>query len=510
MSAPDSSQPDDPADNAPTGFIQRLLDPRSLQTLMAAGGGLLSLGLVIWLAVIGVFDEPVHAAIGLGVANLGLLAGGVALAAKTRYRTAGRAIAMLACLLLPLNLWFYDAQGLVTLRDGGHLWLPALACCVAYAAVARLLKDSLFVYAFAAGVAMTGMLFLADAQVGRFWEVLAPSTLLVGLGVACVHSERLFPTRAARDEDAAFTRGDFGLAFFRAGHALMGSGLAVLLGGRLAGRFYETLFAGPGWFEAPDVATVASLKLVALGLTLVGAYTYAYSRLVVGGRRFVVCGLLTLGWAGVIGIDLLGIEFTEELGVGLLAAVSVGCLATKQALNGTSYTSDDDVLSNEPAEALPHNLSHDVLPGLSVTAAWTAGVALALALWQLTRGVFLAPLEFSDFAITVQYVAAAATVVAAFAARLWFTRREDEASRSHRFLGRRPSWRRVGRRSCGVAPRDSRHDAWRAGARLDACPGRTPCLGFPRTQCDTPNRRRPSSRGDRRPAGHVRDARGVL
>lgn len=36
---------------------------------------------------------------------------------------------LLACLLMPLNLWFYDAQGLITLREGGHLWIPAVVCC---------------------------------------------------------------------------------------------------------------------------------------------------------------------------------------------------------------------------------------------------------------------------------------------------------------------------------------------------------------------------------------------
>src|SRR5690606_16829811 len=187
-------------------------DPRSLQALMLGGGGLLTLGLVLWLTVIGVFDEPLHAAIGLGLANFALLGAGVGLAARTRYRLAGRATAMLACLLLPLNLWFYDAQGLVTLADGGNLWVPALVCCVVYAGVARGLKDSLFVYAFAAGVAMTGLVFLADGDVARFWEVLAPSTLLVSLGVACIHAERFFPI--ATDADEPFSRQNFGLAFF--------------------------------------------------------------------------------------------------------------------------------------------------------------------------------------------------------------------------------------------------------------------------------------------------------
>ncbi|TWT86746.1 hypothetical protein Mal64_35760 [Pseudobythopirellula maris] len=399
-----------PGDTAPSkaGLIQLLLDPRSLQTLMIAGGSLLTLGLVIWLVVIGVFNEPLHAALGLGAANLGLLVAGVAVADRTRYRIAGRGVAMLASLLLPLNLWFYDAQGLISLEGGGHLWLPALACCVAYAVVARVLKDSLFVYAFVGGVAMTGMLFLADAHVGHFWEVMAPSTLLVVLGAACVHAERLFPELTPREEDVAFTRGDFGLAFFRAGHAAMGAGLGLLLGGRLAGRFYETLFDGRGWFEVPDVATVGAAQLTAFGLALVGAYTYAYSRFALGGRRFLLFSMLSLFWSLVIGVDLLGIEFTESLFVGMLAVVSVGCYAATRL-----YASPRGETTEESANYVAADEAETLAPALRATGAACANVALVLVLLQLMRGLFVPEGGLLAFHLGLGYCLAGAATLAA-------------------------------------------------------------------------------------------------
>ena len=78
------------------------------------------------------------------------------------------AVTLLACLVMPLNLWFYDSQGLITIKDGGHLWVAALVCCVLYAVSASLLRDPMLVYVFVGGVALTGLLLLADQLVSRF------------------------------------------------------------------------------------------------------------------------------------------------------------------------------------------------------------------------------------------------------------------------------------------------------------------------------------------------------
>ncbi|TWT97980.1 hypothetical protein Pla108_21350 [Botrimarina colliarenosi] len=382
----------------PNRLVAMLVDPRGLQALMLAGGGLLSLGLVLWLFVIGVFDEPLPAAVGLGVANFALLGLGVAVCLRTRYRLAGRATAMLACLLLPLNLWFYDAQGLVTLAGGGNLWIPALIGCVVYAGVARWLRDSLFVYAFAAGVAMTGLVFLADGDVGHFWEVLAPSTLLVTLGVAAIHAERLFPTAQADAPDDPFTRQNFGLAFFRAGHTLLASGLVVLLAGRFAGRFYETLFAHLEWFTQPDVSLVGQVKLAACGLTLAGAYAYAYShRFVARGHRFVVMAALCLAWCALIGVDLAGIELTETLAASLLGAVAIACRVAGRWLT----------TQNEDEESGADSRATDRVAGVAATA------ALTLVLVQLFRALLVGSAGPLGFDFGLGYIAAAGLATAA-------------------------------------------------------------------------------------------------
>lgn len=300
-------------------FIEVLVDPKTLQGLMACGAGLLVVGLVVWLWSIGVFENPMVVATCMGVANCAVIAGGVATVRGTRYQTAGKAITMLGCLVMPLNLWFYDAQGLITLDQGGHLWVPAVACCLIYAAVARVLADPKFVYAIVGGVTMTGLLLLADQNVGRFWEILSPSALMVVIGMICIHAERAFSPGSG-----PFSRDNFGKAFFHAGHAVLAAGLLLLLGGRLAGLFYESFLADLGWFAKPLVTTQTNLKAFALLLAMSGAYSYVYSQLVVKARgRYVASAVLTLLWSAIILLDLLSIPFTIMLVTLLLAGTSL-------------------------------------------------------------------------------------------------------------------------------------------------------------------------------------------
>ena len=301
-------------------FFELVLDPRTLQALMACGAGVLVTGLVVWLWSIGVFENPKVAATCLGIANAAVVVGGISLVRFTRYQTAGKAVTMLGCLVMPLNLWFYDAQGLITLDQGGHLWVPAVFCCLVYAVVARVLADSKFVFAIVAGVTMTGLLLLADQHVARFWEVLSPSALMVVIGMICIHAERAFAPG-----DGPFSREKFGKAFFQAGHIVLASGLMLLLGGRLAGWFYDPLFAELGWFVKPAVSTQTNLKFFALLLAMGGAYSYIYSQLVVKSEgRYVASSVLTLLWSAVILIDLLNIPFTMSLLALLLAAAALG------------------------------------------------------------------------------------------------------------------------------------------------------------------------------------------
>ena len=199
---------------------------------------------------------------------------------------------------MPLNLWFYHAHNLITLE--GHLWVAALVCCVLYAASALVLRDSMFVYVLAGGVAMTGLLMLAD--MGKFWEIAAPSTLLVVLGMICLHVERAFP-----DADGPFSRG-VRPGLLLVGPALLGSGRCCCSAPRWraigcigpSSNHLRSLASGP-----PVVVTEQWGRLLALGLVIAGTYAYAYSDLVV--RRvgiYIYLAVLTLLWAEVLIINL--------------------------------------------------------------------------------------------------------------------------------------------------------------------------------------------------------------
>jgi hypothetical protein len=341
MKRPATVEPIEPA--APPAprrsIIDILLDPRTIQWLLASGGALLVLGLVIWLAAEGLFENKLFVAVLLGVANAALLGGGWALIHFTRYQIAGRAVTLLACLVMPLNLWFYDAQGLITIKEGGHLWMPALVICALYAVSARLLKDPVFVPVFVAGATMTGLLILADQLLHRFWEITAPATLLVVLGLIFIHAERLFPVY-----DGPFSRRRFGLTFFWSGHAVLALGLLLLLCAQLLGGWLypvvKPVYEYFG-FTQPEIVTTMGGRWWALLLVLAGTYAYAYSDVVV--RRvgvYIYIAVFTLLWAEVVLItifaDVLTIPAAEVVAIalaltGLLANFVLVSMAKGQA-----------------------------------------------------------------------------------------------------------------------------------------------------------------------------------
>jgi hypothetical protein len=309
-------------------LMEILLDPRSIQWLLACGGALLVLGLIIWLWAEGIFANRLFVAGLLGAANVALLVGGWAVIRLTRHELAGRALTLLACLVMPFNLWFYDAQGLITLREGGHLWIPALVCCVLYAASARLLRDPTFVYVFMAGIAGTGLLILADRDFQRFWEIAAPASLLVALGLLSIHAERAFP-----EGEGPFARRRFGMAFFWSGHVLLGAGLLLLLGADVAGNWlfdwYRPVYAQ---FNAaqPEIVTTTWGRLLSLALVLAGTYAYVWSDLVV--RRvgaYIGVAVLTLLWAEVLLLQLFWPAPPVEV---VIAALAVTGLLANVAL----------------------------------------------------------------------------------------------------------------------------------------------------------------------------------
>jgi hypothetical protein len=304
------AQPESPQRNV----WELVLDPRTIQWLLGFGGALLVLGLVIWLAAAGFLNRWTVAG-ALGLANAAVLFGGWAVILRTRYQTAGRALTLLACLVMPLNLWYYHYQGILTFGD--HLWLPALVCCVLYAASALVLRDQLFVHVLLGGVALTGLLILADMH--KFHEIAAPSALLVVLGLVGIHTERAFA-----EGEGPFTRRRFGLAFFQSGQVLLAGGLLLLLGGQLAGWLYDPFFRHLGVAEKPVILTDPWLQVLAIGLVLAGTYAYVYSDIAV--RRvgvYMYFAVFTLLWAEVLIVLRLGIEVKSEAVIALLAATAL-------------------------------------------------------------------------------------------------------------------------------------------------------------------------------------------
>ncbi len=172
-------------------LMEILLDPKNIQWLMVFGAVVLVVGLVIWLYTIGIFENKVFVASLMGAATIGVMAAGWVIIAKTRFQTAGRALTLLACLIMPLNLWFYHAQGLHPLTLYERIWVAALVCCALYAASAWVLRDPLFVWVFMGGIAMSSLLLLADVDgPNEFWQITHPAVLLVVLGLIGIHAER--------------------------------------------------------------------------------------------------------------------------------------------------------------------------------------------------------------------------------------------------------------------------------------------------------------------------------
>jgi hypothetical protein len=307
-----------PAPQPRRNLLEVVLDPRNAQWLLGIGGALMVVGLVILLYVNKLIAPPA-VAIGMGLINGAILLGGWWVLLKTRHQIAGMGLTLLACLVMPLNLWYYHAHGLITVD--GHLWLAAVVITLLYAASAWILRSELFVFVFVGGLTLTGMLFLADLPPSpiRLWEIASPATLLVVLGLACIHAERAFP-----QQPGPFSRKRFGLAFFFSGHALLGAGLLLVFGAQVAGHWlYEPVFRHIYRFlDAQPSPIVGELRWLAIFLVAAGTYAYVYSDLVVRKLGvYVYIAAFTLMWLLVLCLELL------HLGMGIDLAILVLALA---------------------------------------------------------------------------------------------------------------------------------------------------------------------------------------
>ncbi len=380
-----------------------ILDPRTIQWLLGLGGVLLVIGLIILLATWGIFENPAVVAVALGIGNAAFLLGGWAIIRFSRYQTAGRAITMLACLVMPLNLWFYHAYGLITLE--GYLWVPALVCCVLYLATALVLRDHLFVYVLDGGIAMTGLLMLFTA--GKFWEIASPATLLVALGIMSIHLERAFP-----EIEGPFSRRRFGAAFFFSGQVLLAAGLLLVLGAQIAGDWlYQPVFRPiyDAWkLGPPEIVSMGWGKFLALGLVLAGAYAYFYSDIVV--RRlgvYVYLGVFALLWAEMLVIELLVHQITSETAIIALALTALAAnIVQPNLLRWRGKDSSPDKPEGAPATVLELVRAGQPLGLFLSTVPVLLGLLLHLrATYEPLNRAWLMP-DGGTFAITWTYVLA--------------------------------------------------------------------------------------------------------
>lgn len=417
-------------------LLEILLDPRNIQMLLAFGGALMVVGLVLLLWVNELLKPPV-VAVGLGVINAALLGAGWWLLRASRYQLAGRAVTLLACLVLPLNLWYYHANDLITLDK--HLWVAALVISVLYAASALVLRDELFVYIFTAGVTLTGLLILADVPPSPdyFWMIAPPATLLVVLGLLAIHVERAFP-----EQEGPFGRRRFGLAFFWSGHALLAAGLLLVLGAEIAGDWlykpvfqslYEKMEATPSPIVLGHLHFVegkprweGGLRWLALLLVVAGTYAYIYSDLVV--RRvgvYVYIAAATLLWALVLGLQLLHIELGMDALIAVLALTALAVNGSQASVfRDSRYTRAFPVLGLLlPMLAVVLGLLvyvQAISPNLkgvweAEAPAWSYVGAMLLTAVSCRFGVYLYRRSQPRLAAVYFFATAAATLVAATA-----------------------------------------------------------------------------------------------
>ncbi|MBN2023396.1 MAG: hypothetical protein JW809_11465 [Pirellulales bacterium] len=251
-------------------MFDALLDPRSIQWMLILGGGLLVLGLVVWLTSLGIFERRVVLVAALATGTLVVLLAGWFVALRTRFKIAGQALTFLGCVIAPLNLWVLHAQGLVLLEN--HLWMGGVVCSLLYIATVYVLRDPLFVYAVEAGLTLTALLFLAE--LGLAGDTSHLCLVLMAMGLVSIHAERAFP-----GEGGPFTRRRFGMPLFWSGHAQMGAALAILLASQVVAWLIDP--ARQLWPLEWSGNWMTQNFLLAGGLWLAGTYAYVYSDLVV-------------------------------------------------------------------------------------------------------------------------------------------------------------------------------------------------------------------------------------
>jgi hypothetical protein len=307
---------------------EALLDPRSIQWMLMIGGGLCVLGLVIWLASLGLFENKLVLAVALGIGSLLVLGAGWYLALRTKHTVAGQAMTSLGCVVCPLNLWYYHAQNLVTVEQ--HLWVGGVICSLICVATVYVLRDPLFMYAIEGGVTLTAMLLLGD--LGYLSDTTWLSLFFLAMGLLSIHAERAFPPA----ENAVFTRRRFGMPLFWSGQVQTAIALVMLLATQLLAWLLSPAqaFLNTHW----EGNTLSESSLLAGALWLGGTYAFLYSDLIV--RRKGVYTHLAALCLILAEITLIGLTQHAEFVIAALAITALAANLSVRQFDGRMQTLD--------------------------------------------------------------------------------------------------------------------------------------------------------------------------
>lgn len=288
----EDAAPAEPSEPKPTilfRMFEALLDPRSIQWMLLLGGALAVIGLLVWLISMGIFENTIVVAVFLGLGTLAILGTGWWMTLKTQFKVAGHAITFLGCVVMPLNLWFYHAQDLISITE--HLWLGGVVCCLFYFATVKILKEPKFLYAAEAGITMTVLLLLAD--MGKLTDSTHFSLYMVILGFISIHVERLF-AKDSTETPTEYTSEKYGMPFFWSGHIQITIALVFLFlcqgftwGMEIISQFPLAIReVNEAWGWQKLTISITENSFLACGLWLVGIYTSLYSYLIVKKIRW--------------------------------------------------------------------------------------------------------------------------------------------------------------------------------------------------------------------------------
>ena len=147
---------------------------------------------------------------------------------------------------------------------------------------------------------MTGLLFLADRAVDRFWYLLPHVSILLAVGWICYFAERLFV-----DGESDFSRKNFGYAFKTSGSLVLLTAFCLLAGGQLVGRLAEVFTID----VMPLIATDKVQKLWAIGLLGGSCIGYVIDRVLVSKSPWTTVWAIGLFcWMGLAVLDLCAVR----------------------------------------------------------------------------------------------------------------------------------------------------------------------------------------------------------